>query len=173
MFLIIVNIKFFTFTCCKNCNTLLWKIYLQLCIGVCFYGFEYFVEKCLTHRYRKDTNIERVPFEYVSKETGNHTTKAIIIYSPGSMFPAAAATEIFSTNKYLARINGIIKYKILLWGIVTIIPPVAEKIIAKTFLSVAFKKRAGNNLVCIYIFYRHRHCCAFQNCKLIVSHEKI
>ena len=89
----------------------------------------------------------------IGKERADNHSEAIAGDGPGSMLTTAAGTEILTCHKDATRIGGIVKDKILVKTTVSVVAPVAKKVIAKeTLLACCCLQKTGrDNLVCIHI----------------------
>ena len=74
------------------------------------------------------------------------------------MLTAASASEIFSAHKDFATVDGIVQHEICLRRIVSIIPPVTEQVIAKSFPFCCLQKTGRDDLVSVYILDGQWNC---------------
>src|SRR5690554_2849028 len=72
---------------------------------------------------RKQRIVQRVVLENVGEEAGNDHAKTGIGDRPGCVLPAASTSEVFSRDKNLARVLGIVHDEIRLGVAVAVIPP--------------------------------------------------
>ena len=153
MLLVAVDVEVLRVACGFVGDRLPGQIHLDLGLRVVLDALEEFSKEYLAHLDREHEVIELVVLMDIGKERRDDHSEAIAGNSPGGMFAAGARAEILAGHQYAARVGRVVEYEVLVHAAVSLVAPVAEKVVAEEALLAggSLQKSGGDNLVGVHI----------------------
>ena len=146
-FFIVIDIEFFCVARCRQADRLGGEIDCDDRCRVFFDGGEDFFEEGIADGDGQQEVIQRVVFKDIGEEAADHDVESGVFDGPGGMFAARSATEVLTAHKDFSVVDGVIEDKILFGGVIAVIAPVAEQVIAESVAAGGLEEAGGDDLI--------------------------
>src|ERR1700744_5599863 len=123
-FFVRIYLEGFLFAGGYNTDYLFYQVNFHLCVMICKYRVEKFLQEFVAYLYWQQAVIQGVTFKNIGEKAAHHHVETVIGNGPGRMLATAAATEIPACNQYFSAIGWVVQHEILFWIVVLIKPPV-------------------------------------------------
>ena len=146
-FFIVVDVEFFGVAGRGQADGLGGQIDCDDGLRIFFDGGEDFLKEGIADSDGEQEVVERVILKDVGEEAADHDVESGVFDGPGGMFAARSATEVLAAHKDFSVVDGVIEDKILFGGVVAVIAPVAEQVIAESVAAGGLEEAGGDDLI--------------------------